>query len=555
MKRYFVLALFLSFLCTLSAQLDPEKEQAIDELFSSWDAGNHPGGAVGIMKEGEIIYSKGFGLASLEYKVPNSYGTIFNIASVSKQFTSMGIVRLEEMGKLSVDDDIRKYLPELPDFGHTITLRHCMYHTSGMRSLHAMLGMAGWRGDDSRTDEDLFRFMKRQKELNFAPGEDNLYCNTGYMLLAVIIERLTEEPFSEWMKKNVFLALGMNHTYVEDDYSRVVPNNATSYYRGGEEFSRAVEYWGYVGSGNMHSTVEDLLYWMDNFRNPKRGWEKAFRRMQEVGKLNNGTSINYAFGININEVFGKKFIGHGGAIGGFRSNVICFPQEKLNIVVLGNFSSSGPQGKVFQIAEILMDVEEAESESSEVAIDAIQLSSKKLKQFEGDYWNLKENYTRKIYEKDDTLRYFRSEGNETILIPISENSFQMMGLPFVATVSFKPGSKKSMIMRFSQANEGVEEDFERYTKPEVNEEFLQKLSGVYYSPELDTHYTISTNGKTLTGYHNRHGEFTLSVKRENYLSADHGAFGSIKVKRDKKGEVAGFYVSNGRVRNMWFVKR
>ncbi|MEM8888077.1 MAG: serine hydrolase domain-containing protein, partial [Bacteroidota bacterium] len=350
MKRYFLLSFIFAFIFSTHAQLEPAQEEAIDALFSSWEAGNQPGGSVGVMREGEIIYSKGFGLASLEYKVPNSYGTIFNIASVSKQFTSMGIVRLEEMGKLSVDDDIRKYLPELPDFGHTITLRHCMYHTSGMRSLHAMLGMAGWRGDDSRTDDDLFRYMLRQKELNFPPGEDNLYCNTGYMLLAVIIERLTEEPFPTWMKKNVFLPLGMNHTYVEDDYSRVVPNNATSYYREDEGYSRAVEYWGYVGSGNMHSTAEDLLYWMDNYRNPKIGWEKAFRRMQEVGKLNNGNSINYAFGININEALGKKFIGHGGAIGGFRSNVVCFPQEKLSIVVLSNFSSSGPQGKVFQIA-------------------------------------------------------------------------------------------------------------------------------------------------------------------------------------------------------------
>jgi len=419
-----------------------------------------------------------------------------------------------------------------------------------------MLGMAGWRGDDSRTDDDLFRYMLRQKELNFPPGEDNLYCNTGYMLLAVIVERLTEESFPAWMKKNVFLPLGMNHTYVEDDYSRVVPNNATSYYREDEGYSRAVEYWGYVGSGNMHSTVEDLLYWMDNYRNPKIGWEKAFRRMQEVGKLNNGSSINYAFGININEALGKKFIGHGGAIGGFRSNVICFPQEKLNIVVLSNFSSSGPQGKVFQIAEILMGAEEEEtSEAQEIAIDAIQLSEKKLKTFEGDYWNLKENYSRKIYLKDDTLRYFRSEGNETLLIPISENGFQMAGLPFVATVNFKKGSKQDMIMSFSQPNEGVEEDFERYIQPEVNVDFLNALSGVYYSPELDTHYTLSTDGKVLKGYHNRHGEFELSVKRDNYLSANHGAFASVKVKRNKKGEVEGFYVSNGRVRNMWFEKR
>ena len=168
------------------------------------------------------------------------------------------VKKIEATGgtELSLDDDVRKHLPELPAFGDTITIRHLIHHTSGMRSLHALLGMAGWRGDDSRTNEDLFRFMKNQKDLNFKPGEEHLYCNTGYMLMADIIEKITEEKFAIWMHDNVFEPLNMIHTYVEDDYSRVVPFNATSYYGSANRgFSRAVEYWGYVGSGNIHSTT------------------------------------------------------------------------------------------------------------------------------------------------------------------------------------------------------------------------------------------------------------------------------------------------------------
>jgi len=242
--------------------------QQIDSLFLNWNVPNHPGGAVGIQQDGKVIYSKAFGLASLEYLVPNSTETIFNTGSVSKQFTAMGIVRLEEQGKLSFDDEVRKHVPELPDFGEKITIRHIMHHTSGLRSLHALFGIAGWRSDDLRTNEDLNRLVAKQKELNFKPGEEYLYCNTGYMLMVNIIEHITGENFAVWMKQNVFDELGMPNTYVEDKYDRVVPNNATSY-RGSETFERAVEYWGYVGSGNMHSTTNDLLTWLENFYNPQ----------------------------------------------------------------------------------------------------------------------------------------------------------------------------------------------------------------------------------------------------------------------------------------------
>ncbi len=214
----------------IKAQLTPAQYAEIDSLFTEWNSPNHPGGTVGIMRGGQVVFSKAYGLASLEYLVPNSTGTLFNVASVSKQFTAMGIVMLHLAGELSVDDDIRIHLPDLPDFGDTVTIRHMLHHTSGLRSLHALLALAGWREDDARTDADLFRFMVQQKELNFKPGEEYLYCNTGYIFMARIIEKVTGESFPTWMKKFIFEPLGMTHTYVEDKYMRVVPQNATSYY-------------------------------------------------------------------------------------------------------------------------------------------------------------------------------------------------------------------------------------------------------------------------------------------------------------------------------------
>jgi len=456
--------LFLSFSCQRKAQYSDTQLQQIDSLFVSWNQPNHPGGSIGIQQNGKFIYYKAFGLANMEYLVPNTPNTAYNIASVSKQFTSMGILLLDQWGRLSIDEDIRVYLPELPDFGEKVTLRHCMHHTSGMRSLHALLGMAGWREDDARTNADLFRFMKQQKDLNFKPGAEYLYCNTGYMLMADIIERLTGEKFADWMHKNVFLPLGLTETYVEAEYNRIVSNNATSYNGSAKSgFSRATEYWGYVGSGNIHSTTQDLLNWMNNFHTPKSGWEPIFAKMKTVDLLNNGDTLHYAFGVDTKAYKGVKRIGHGGAIGGFRSNAVTFPDHQLSIVVLTNFSSANAGGKVNQIADVLLG------------------------------------------KKADV------EANKKTIQP---------ELPHT----------------------------------ELTQQQLKEYAGTYYSPELDTHYHFKLIGDELMGNHPRHGEFDLKFLNEDKLEASLWAFKNIEIKRNADNKIEGIFVSNGRVRNMWFIK-
>ncbi|GAB5555762.1 MAG: hypothetical protein Sapg2KO_53530 [Saprospiraceae bacterium] len=354
--RLTTILFFLTYfsLVPAQAQLSEIQSKKIDSLFNTWAEGNHPGGTIGIMQKGEVIYSKAFGMASLEYQVPNTTETLFNLASVSKQLTAMGIIVLQERGLLSIDDDIRKYLPDLPDFGHTITIRHMLHHTSGMRSLHAMLRLAGWRSDDSRTNEDLYRFMLKQKDLNFIPGDEYLYCNTGYILMAYIIEKVTNEKFPQWMENNVFEPLGMSNTYVEDRYDRVVPNNATSYYNRKDGFFRAVEYWGYVGSGNVHSTTADLLTWLQNFSTPSADWKSAFETLKTTDQLNDGSENNYAFGVNVGEYNGYERISHGGSIGGFRAYASHYPEEELSIAVLTNFSTANSGGIEKKLADILL---------------------------------------------------------------------------------------------------------------------------------------------------------------------------------------------------------
>lgn len=554
--KYLVLLIPLIITLNGNAQISKKQINQIDSLFIDWNKPNHPGGSIGVMKNDKIVFSRSYGLASLEYLAPNSTETIFNIASVSKQFTAMGIVLLHIQGKLSIDDDIRKYLPELPDFGEKITIRQMLHHTSGLRSLHAMLGLAGWRADDSRTNEDLYRFMNMQRDLNFKPGSEFMYCNTGYMLMVKIIEKVTAEKFPTWMKKNIFEPLGMNHTYVEDKYNRVVTNNATSYNKSIDgNYLRAVEYWGYVGSGNIHSTTNDLLKWLSNFYAPQTNWEEAFKLMKTLDKLNDGSDNNYAFGLFIDKHLGNDLIQHSGAIGGFRTYAGTYPDKKLSIVVLTNFSASSSGSKANQIHEILLtklDADNSEPVKKNDSLKQIYLSNDELKKYESSYLNDKDSYARKIYLRNDTLRYFRSSTSESPIVPIGNDEFQMLTTDADLKIKFTINGKlKSMIVTVNNGEPSIFQGFESRT---LTTKDLLSYTGEFYSQELETTYNMYLENDTLFCHHARHGEFKMKVLKNDVLESE-WPMTITKYKRNKKGEVTGIYVSNGRVRNLWFEKQ
>ena len=550
-----IIALLFSLLIAfeLGAQLSSEEVQQIDSLFLDWNQANHPGGSIGIMENSKLVYTRAFGLASLEYQVPNTVGTQYNIASVSKQFTAMGIVILHNQGKLSVDDDIRKHLPELPDFGPKITIRHMLQHTSGLRSLHALFALAGWRGDDARTNEDLNRIILNQKELNFIPGDEYTYCNTGYMLMVNIIEKVSGEQFIPWMTSNIFEPMNMHQTYVEDNYARVVPNNATSYYMSDDEVERAVEYWGYIGSGNIHSTTGDLLIWLENFHKPMPGWKDHFDMLQTLNPLNNGTWNDYAFGLRISDFLGYKSIGHGGAIGGFRSSIITYPLLKLNIVILSNFSRANPGGKSRDISRILLeDLSAVKKTASTASQKAIKLSLEELNKFEGYYWNDTHNYSRKIYVRNDTLRYFRSEENESPLIPIAKNKFVMANRDQALAVVFKTElNRTQMILEIENQAPNISVQYQAVEQTETE---MNEYAGIYYSPEIETTYKITYKDDTLRWHHSRHGNKPIKRIKKDVLDSN-WPMNTIKIQRNELGKVSGIRVSNGRVKHLWFEKQ
>lgn len=528
------------------AQLSDAQISAIDNIFIEWNKPNHPGGVVGVRKGGDNVFLKAYGMASLDYLVPNQTSTIFNIASVSKQFTAMGILLLERDGKLSVDDKISKYIPNLSEIGEKITIRHMLHHTSGIRSFHELLFYAGWRGNDLRTNEDIYRLMERQEDLNFEPGAEYMYCNTGYIYMAYIIEQLTETPFPEWMRQNVFLPLGMKYTYVEADPSNVVPQNATSYYdRSDGVFQRSIDYWGYYGSGNIHATVEDLLIWGENFYRPKEGWEALFKRLETTDLFNDGKPNDYAFGVTVGEVKGKKTIAHGGSIGGFRSNFVVIPDEETVITILTNFNRANPGGRTFQLFDIITETDENAVAQTREEPPFMNLSLKALKVFENYYWNPVDKYLRRIYVKNDTLMYWRGENNESKLVPVGKKEFIMLGTGGNFRVLFE-GSGDNMKMIFRQ-EDGSLIYADRFVQSDPTNTELKSYAGKYYSRELDVYYEFHWKEDQLFWYHQRRGFGEITRVKKDVLNT--GEF-IAEFNRDSSGNVIGVRFTSGRVRNL-----
>ncbi|RPH35843.1 class A beta-lactamase-related serine hydrolase, partial [bacterium] len=313
-----------------------------DQLMSPWKGKESPGASIGVVMDGKLVFARGYGMADLESGLPNTPQTIFHMASVSKQFTAMAILMLADQKKLSLDDSIQQYLPEMPDFGRTITIRHLIHHTSGLRDQWNLWALGGGRLDDVITQDELYRLVTRQRELNFTPGSEHFYCNTGYMLLAKIVERASGVPFRVWMQQNVFAPLGMAHTQIYDDHQRIVRGRAYSFEADSAGFHKSVLSYANSGATSLFSTVEDLAPWLGNFWDPRVGGERVLQMMQQRGVLTKGDTLSYACGIVIDRYHGLLRFSHSGGDAGYRTYIASFPEIHGGVIVLSNLGSFNP---------------------------------------------------------------------------------------------------------------------------------------------------------------------------------------------------------------------
>lgn len=360
-----ILPIFMSLLWSIAqAQEGFSPSQKMDTLFSKY-ALNTPGVAIGIVKNGQLIFSKGYGSANLEYDIPITSKTRFHVASVSKQFTAFAIYLLKDQGFLDLNDDIRKYIPEFPNYGPTIRIRHLLAHTSGIRDQWALLTLAGWQLEDVITTEQVLKLAGQQKALNFEPGTAFSYCNTSYTLLSEIVEKVTGKEFSVFALENIFKPLGMASTFFYDNFHDVVKNRAYSYEKKNNRYIKKKLNYSNVGPTSLFTNVEDLAKWSYNFEHPIVGNKALIKEFNEISTLDNGEpvifsvikkdTLYHAKGQLSRNHRGIHMIKHGGHDAGFRAFLARFPDENMSIITLSNDEHYEIFARGLEIAEFYLD--------------------------------------------------------------------------------------------------------------------------------------------------------------------------------------------------------
>ena len=335
----------------------------VDQIFAQWDRKDSPGCALALFKDGAIQYERGYGMADLEHDVAITPDTVFYVGSVSKQFTAFAAALAIQQGRLGPDDSIRKYLPELPAYAGAITIRQLIHHTSGLRDFYALLSIAGRREDALFDNAAILRLAAKQKALNFPPGTEYLYSNTGYALLSIVIGRATGTSFGSFVETNIFAPLGMTASRVGDDAARLVKGRAYGYSRApGGELRLDTPGGERVGAGGVFTDVRDLLEWDENFYDARVGGRSVIDQVQAPGALSDGRPLPYAWGLMLGTYRGLKIVEHGGSLGGYRAHLMRFPDQHFSIACLCNLASIAPGALVRQVADVALGAQFTEPE-------------------------------------------------------------------------------------------------------------------------------------------------------------------------------------------------
>jgi len=532
----------------------------VDEILQDHNHSDSPGCSVAVYRDGQTIFSKGYGLASLELQVPNSPQTVFYIGSVSKQFVAASIVLAARQGHLSLDADINKFLPEIPDYGETITVRHLIHHTSGLRDYLGLMYLGGYHFENVYTDEWIIELIARQKALNFQPGERHLYSNSGYFLLAQIIERATGQTLREFANENIFQPLGMRHTHFHDDRGHVFDNRAMSYEEDENGGYRLEWYTNFdkVGSGGLMTTVEDLLFWDSVFYDSDFGGEGFVEQMLEGGKLNDGESLDYAFALAHGEFRGLPTVAHSGGFMGFRAQLLRFPEQHLSVATLCNLGSADPTRISQEVAGLFLaehlDPQEAEVLAPEAEVEAESVKVKEAKRISGHYWSDSDQFAREVRIDEGTVQYVRSEESIDALAPRSDGGYQMLGIPVEVIVRFEPAGVSPAERMTVAVGDDDPTVLERFDPWQPSEPELGRLTGTFHNDELRADYLLEVvDGQLVIGAGTDFEVVLEPVFQNLFTTSDGGAlrFGP----SDGKAPPSGFTLEAGRVRGLEFVRR
>ncbi|MBI1786123.1 MAG: serine hydrolase [Acidobacteria bacterium] len=524
------MTLFFLLLSALPLLADSRSE-AVDRLFTPYDKPNSPGCAVGVIQDGQFLYKRGYGLANLEYSVPLKTQSVTYIASTSKQFTAMSILLLAAQGKLALDDPVRKYVPELPAYADPVTLRQLIHHSSGLRDYFGVAELAG-RLNDVWTNGAMLELLGLQRQLNFPVGTEHNYSNSGYVLLSMVVKSASGKTLRHFAQESIFQPLGMKDTHFHDDRNEIIRNRAAGYTPTRGSFRAFNSTLDVVGDGGLYTTVEDLLPWDRNFYDARVGGRALLDQMQTPGVLANGEQLDYAYGLGIDTYRGLKTVSHGGSLGGYRTEMVRFPEQRFTAICLCNHGGAGAARLALQIAEVYLGGRMARP--AEPAF--VALSPEQMARWIGAWQDPKTGAILRMSAADGHLSASRQGEN-----------FQLR--PVAASKCFivSEGAPVQVILEGEEMRWGRN----RYVRVQLATPTLESYTGEYSTEELPARWRMLPEG----------GKLVLLKGNSWRLPLEPGAADQFLVGpwiltfyRNPEGHVAGFLISSGRVRNLRFEK-
>lgn len=543
MQRLLISLAFMCFFLQSLAQL----EKIVDEQYGEFS--ESPGAVIAVYKEGKISFSKSYGLANLNFGIPITTKTVFDIGSISKQFTASCIFLLEQDGKLSIDDPIQKFLPEMPVYDKdTVRIRHLINHNSGLRDYAEIMGYAGTPFNDFFTEEMGLDIMSRQLEPNFKAGERLMYNNGGYLLLAIIVRRASGMSIGQYAASHIFEPLGMKNTFILENPNQVIEQGATGYTRLANGSIEELHYKNFAigGDGQVYTTAEDLSLWDQNFYIPKVGGTQLLDRLHERGILNNGDTTTYAGGLFIEEYKGYRLVQHTGAWGGFIAAFYRLPELRTSLLILSNYRATGSLKRIYSILDGLLPKErQSGKESQNQELKTYQPSLELLRKYEGLFEIKGDPHKRfRVYVENDSLKVNLHWINQAShLIPFAEGEFQH---PLLSYMKFDFNQEDYLPV----IREPLGTFSSRKTKPFIAIENVTPYAGLYYSEEVGLSYSISVDGQQLRVQRGKEELYLLDQVSEDVFGHNHLGFQFRRV----NGQIEGFLLQDRRIRNLAFKK-
>lgn len=546
----------LALLCLAPAALFAQSAaltKKLDEVFAPWNRTDAPGGVVGIVQDGKLIYAKGFGMASLELRAPMGVDSAVDIGSVSKQFAAMCILLLEEEGKLSLDDEIQKHLPEIPRYAKPITIRHLLLHTSGLRDYLTLLALTGWGFEDDITEKAAMDMIARQSGVNFEAGASWNYCNSGYFLVSQIIRRVSGLTIGRYARRAIFEPLGMTNTRFGEDRTEVIPGRVRSYRQDPFSVWRLQESLVQIaGDGGVVTTIGDFAKWDANFRQNRLGkGDQALIKRMETTTAPMGPGMRYALGLMIDSFRGVNRIQHGGDWLGFNAQYSRYPEKGVSVFSFGNDGTQLGKSLNDKAAAIVMNLPEPPAPTGATVVN---LTPAQQAKFVGS-WQLKgpAQMALTVSVTDGKLS-FQAAGQPALPMQARSESKLFLETPPIELEFTKADANGLWIegKGFQTLPNGAKVEFTltRGESFKPSAELLAALAGVYYAPDLKTNYEFEVRSGRLMIFFNE-AWTPVTVESEKQLSL--GGI-TMAVERSADGKVAAVVLSAGRANGIRAVK-